>query len=223
MQRPTGTVSRSFAATTPARPPAAPQRALAAPATRSLSMSAPASPSRPLAAAPPPPSNVPSVELRRHHGVETPQVDAVHFRPGWRVHSRLASLAEAGRIDREQLEAAASWGRWAERTGKPRTSAWRIRVDGGSPCNTSLTDRQMDAAGRLRTSLTALGAARCALLHACVVEDQSFRQLGKRLGVAGETAKELVTEAIVALALWLAGEPVPPAPAVRFRNQPRSW
>ena len=85
------------------------------------------------------------------------------------------------------------------------------------------TCRQLDAAARLRASTAALGASRIALLDACVVEDMSWRRLGQRLGLAAETARERVVEAIAALALWLAGEPVPPAPAVRFRNQPSSW
>jgi len=59
----------------------------------------------------PPLSNAPSPEYRQHHDVEAPRVDtATCFRPGWRVHSRLASLAESGRIERDQLDAAVTWG-----------------------------------------------------------------------------------------------------------------
>ena len=46
---------------------------------------------------------------------------------------------------------------------------------------------------------------------ACCGEDQSWRQIGQRLGVAGDTARERVVEAIQALALWLDGDPVPPS------------
>jgi hypothetical protein len=81
------------------------------------------------------------------------------------------------------------------------------------------TGRQIDAAAKLRACTAALGALRvAALLGACVVEDQSWRRFGQRLGVASETAREREVEAIAALALWLRGEMLPPAPAVRFRN-----
>jgi hypothetical protein len=120
-------------------------------------------------------------------------------------------VAESGRIDREQLEAAVIWGNWAERVATPGTSPWRIRVDGGGQGGGTFTDRQIDAAARLRESTAALGASRIALLGACVVEDMSWRRLGQRLGVAAETARERVVEAIAALALWLASEPVPSA------------
>lgn len=179
----------------------------------------------PRTSAPPPviTTSRPTPEFRQHHDVEAPQVDATAFRQGWQVHSRLAALAANGMIDREQMEAAASWGRWAERTSAPGTSPWRIRVDGGAIGGDGLTGRTLAATTRLRASAAALGAARCALLYACVVEDQSWRRIGRRLGVAGETAQDRVVEAIAALALWLAGEPVPPAPEVRFRNQPSKW
>jgi hypothetical protein len=169
------------------------------------------------------PSNAPAAEFRHHHDVEAPQVNSTSFRQGWRVHSRLDSLATSGKIDREQLEAAVTWGRWAERVATPGTSPWRIRVDGGGHGGGNLTDRQLDAAAKLRASTAALGVSRIALLGACVVEDRSWRQIGQRLGVAAETARVRVVEAIVALSLWLDGDPVPPAPVVRFRNQPSSW
>jgi hypothetical protein len=125
----------------------------------------------------------------------------------------------AARIDREQLEAAVTW----RKVATPGTSPWRIRVDGGGQGGGTFTDRPIDAAARLRESAAALGTSRIALLGACVVEDMSWRRLGQRLGVSAETARERVVEAIAALAPWLAGEPVPPAPVVRFRNQPSSW
>ena len=116
-----------------------------------------------------------------------------------------------------------TWGAWAELLATPGTSSWRIRMDGGGQEGGNLTGRQIDAAAKLRVSTAALGALRIALLGACVVEDQSWRRLGQRRGVASETARERVVEAIAALALWLRGEMVPPVPAVRFRNQPSSW
>jgi hypothetical protein len=123
MQRPTAAISRSITATTLARSAAAPQRAMAAPVRRSMSGSSPAPLARPLQQ-PLPPSSAPSRAYCQHHDVEAPQVDAANFRQGWRVHSRLASLAESGRIDREQLEAAITWGIWAERVTTRGTTSW---------------------------------------------------------------------------------------------------
>ena len=139
------------------------------------------------------------------------------------MHSRLASLAESGRIERDQLDAAATWGQWAERVGAPITAAWRLRVDGGAlGGDGGLTSRELEVAGRLRASSAALGAARCALLHACVVEDQSWRQIGQWLGVAGDTVGERVVEAIQALALWLDGDGITVESAKESRGD-RPW
>jgi hypothetical protein len=71
----------------------------------------------PHASAPLPPAvatNQPTPAYRRHHDVEAPQVDSTAFRQGWRVCSRLDSLLEAGRIDREAWDAAHAWCRRAE-------------------------------------------------------------------------------------------------------------
>jgi hypothetical protein len=163
MQRPTGTIGRSFTATTTtARPSVAPPRAMPTAITRSTSVSSitPTLSARP----PPPPSNAPSVEFRQHHEVRAPEISTTRLHPGWRVHSRLASLAESGRIERNELDAAATWGQWAERIDAPITSAWRIRVDGGQLSGDSrLTNRRLDAAGWLRASTDAWGpgGARC--------------------------------------------------------------
>src|SRR5262249_54017831 len=48
----------------------------------------------------------PTPQFRQHHNVEAPQVDSTAFRQGWRVTTRLDALLEAGRIDKEQWEAA---------------------------------------------------------------------------------------------------------------------
>jgi hypothetical protein len=61
------------------------------------------------------------------------------------------------------------------------------------------------------------------LLTMCVAEDRSWREIGDRLGMDGKTAKDWCTGAVIALAAFLAGEPVPEPPVLRFRNQPGSW
>jgi hypothetical protein len=149
----------------------------------------------------PPPSNAPSEHYRRHHRVEAPQVDDRAFRTGWRVHTRLRGLADAGLIDRQQLDAATSWGRWTERTAAPVTSGWRMKVDGGTRRAERIVEAHtLDTATKLRACAVALGPERCALLRATVVEDQSWRALG----VSCTVAKRRVVEAVVALEQYLA-------------------
>jgi hypothetical protein len=66
----------------------------------------------------------PTPELRRHFDLEAPAIDAREFRSGWRVKSHLAALAEAGHIDRTQLEAGLRWRAWCETLGRQRTQSW---------------------------------------------------------------------------------------------------
>jgi hypothetical protein len=56
-----------------------------------------------------------------------------------------------------------------------------------------------------------------------VIEDRSWHDIGRRFGVSHKTAKLRTIEAIRALHAWRIGEPVPPPPPERFRNQPGSW
>jgi hypothetical protein len=146
-----------------------------------------------------PPSNAPSPEFRAHHRVEAPQVDATHFRQGWRTHSRLRGLFDARLIDGQQLDAAELWGKWAARTAAPVTSGWRMRVDGGSTWGRDPGAHQIDAAKRLRACAAAIGPERVALLHLCIVEDASWAAIGRRIHRHCSTAKVRVVEAIVAL------------------------
>jgi hypothetical protein len=101
---------------------------------------------------------------------------------------------------------------WAERVATPAprrgASGWMATGRGWQPHHPPARD----VAAKLRASTGAL-------FGASVVEDQSWRRLGRRLGVASETARERVVAAIAALSLWLRCEPMPAAPAVRFRAQ----
>jgi hypothetical protein len=82
-----------------------------------------------------------------------------------------------------------------------------------------MTEAVLTVATVLRSSALAIGPRRCALLLASVVQDRSWRELGRQLGVDKKTGQVRVLE----LALWRAGKPVPPCPQERFRNQPGSW
>jgi DNA-directed RNA polymerase specialized sigma24 family protein len=170
-----------------------------------------------------PPTNRPTPQFTRHHDIAAPQVDATAFRQGWRVTARLDGLLEAGRIDREQWDGAQQWRRWAELIGLSHVQRWDVRPD--APCHPDDLPmlRRVQAASRLRSVAEALGPLRVRLLTMCVSEDRSWREIGDRLGIDGKTARAWCAAAVVALAAYLAGEPVPEAPALRPRIQPGSW
>lgn len=170
-------------------------------------------------------SNAPSEHYRQHRVVEAPAVDAHEFRPGWRVKSKLWLLLECERIDRRQLEAALAFRDWCEAVGRQRGSAWlAARVDGGlRPGGGLITEHQLDAARRLRDAAAALGDGRMNILRLTVVDDLAWAQLGRRLGLAISTAKARVIEAIAALALWRADQPIPSPPRSKLRIEPGRW
>jgi hypothetical protein len=177
----------------------------------------------PHARAPVPPAvatSAPTPQFRQHHHVEAPRVDSTVRRPGWRVTTRLDGLLEAGRIEREQWEAAREWRRWAELIGLSHVQRWDVRPD--APCHPSDLPmlRRVQAAAKLRTCNTALGELRTRLLDCCVARDLSWREIAALLRVSDKTAQAYVVEALSALADWHAGRTVAPPPVIRFRNQP---
>jgi hypothetical protein len=165
----------------------------------------------------------PTSEFRSRYNVEPPRIDEGAFRPGWLVKSRLLGLYETGQIDRYQYEAALWWRQAIERIGRIPIQKWRVRVDGSSRPGEGMTEAVINTATALRSSALAIGPRRCALLLDSVVQDRSWRELGRQLGIDKKTVQVRVVEAIGALALWRRGEPGPPCPLERFRNQPRSW
>jgi hypothetical protein len=171
---------------------------------------------------PPPPTSSPTPQYRQHHVVEAPQIDAEVFHPAFRVKTRLLGLAEAGKIDRRELEAAVIWRRWHEAIGRVRVQSWEVRV-GHSLTSGTLSPHQSLAAEQLRACLAALGPDRVRLLEWSVALDMNWKDIGRRIGLSDKTAIARVIEAIAALALWSRGLPVPDPPPVRFRNQPGSW
>lgn len=157
-----------------------------------------------------------------------PQIDDSAFRQAWLIRSRALSLYETGQIDRQQYEAVLWWRGSAELSRLP-TQKWLAQVDGSRQPGNGVTEIELAAAAALRASALALGASRVGLLLAAVIQDRSWHDLGRQLGVDHKTAKSRVLEAIGALALWKAGLPVPPPRRERFRNQtlklvmPRSY
>jgi hypothetical protein len=163
----------------------------------------------------------PTPQYRRHHNVTAPQVDSTAFRPGWRVATRLDSLFEAGRIDREAWDCAHEWRRWAETIVPSRVQQWAIRVD--MP-HASARDAGMlwriAAATKLREAGEALGELRVKLLEASVLHDLSWRAIATQLRCSDKTALDRVAEAVTALADWRCGRIVPPPPVMRYRIEP---
>jgi hypothetical protein len=168
-------------------------------------------------------TNQPTPQFQQHHTVETPQVDSTAFRQGWRVTTRLDGLLEAGRIDREAWDAACMWRRWVERTGSLPAQAWDVRVDRSLVPNDAAALDRVRTAAKLRGVADALGPLRTRLLELSVRDDRSWRQIGDRLQMDAKTARSWCAGAIMALALFLAGEPVPKPPQFRARIQPGSW
>ena len=196
MPRP-GPISRSFAfPTTAVRSPAAPPASI---------------------------SQQPTPSYRQHHDVTAPQIDPTAFRPGWLVQTRLWSLFDSGKIDRDGLDAALTWRRWAEVITPIRVQSWEVRVDMRAGPGDGGMAHRVDAAGRLREAAAALGRLRIAILEACVLKDHSWLALARLLRVSDKTARDRTVEAITALTAWRAGELVPPPPEERFRNEPRRW
>lgn len=197
MRRPTGIVTRSFSAAT-VRP-------------------------SPHARAPLPPpvsTNQPTASYRQHHNVEAPQVDATAFRQGWRVCSRLDSLLEAGRIDREAWDAAHAWRGWAETTAPYRAQLWDVRVQVSATPNDAGMLARVSAATKLRKATEALGELRTRVLAAVVVRDLPWTELGRLLRLSDKTAKDWTVEALEALAEHCAGRAVAPPSLPRYRIEP---
>jgi hypothetical protein len=155
--------------------------------------------------------------------VQAPRIDGTAFRPGWRVATRLDSLLEAGRIDREAWDAAREWRRWAETIHPSRGQPWDVRVDvSAAPSDAGMLSR-VRVATKLRDAAEAIGPLRVKILEAVIVHDRSWVELGRAMKISDKTAAARAAEAVTALADWRAGRPVGPPPALRFRNQPASW
>ena len=176
-------------------------------------------------AAPVPPAiatSRPTPEFRRHHDVTAPQVDTSAFRQGWRVATRLDSLLETGRIDRECWDAAQQWRRWAEVITPCKTQAWSVHVDRSLVPNDAAVLHKVAAAAKLRAVAQALGPLRTKILESVVVKDLPWLELARTMRVSDKTAVAHAIEALEALGDWYGGRTVAAPPVLRYRNQPSS-
>jgi hypothetical protein len=174
----------------------------------------------------PPPASAtsrPTPHFQQHHAVTPPRIDGTAFRPGWLVATRLDSLLEAGRIDREQYDATHEWRRWVETIHPTATTRLDVRVDTVRATNDAGMLHRLAVATKLRTATEAIGPLRTKILEALIVHDRSWGELGRLLQVSDKTAMARAAEACAALADWRAGRSVAAPPVVRPRIQPGSW
>jgi hypothetical protein len=159
--------------------------------------------------------NSPLPQYRQHHEVEAPVIDAKEFRLGWRRRSRLFSLAESGRIGREELVAGLALRAAFEAVGHQRTQQWSAKID-QVLLPGSRTQHELRAARLIKQAAAALGRKRMTVLEFHLVSDMPWNAIGRRLNIGRDTAVRRVVEALEALALWRAGKPVPKPPRIRI-------
>lgn len=150
--------------------------------------------------------NAPSPDRLRHaDAIDPPRVDAVAFRQGWRVRTRLDALLAAGRIDAGIWQAACAyrdaWERALTATVAGRSFGAR---GGGADPHTRLLAVAASVA-RLHAVETRIGQDAAALCYACVVEDRSWASIGAAHHRNPETMRDRVVIALRALA-WAWGE-----------------
>jgi hypothetical protein len=146
-------------------------------------------------------SNAPSLDRLRHaETIEPPRVDAVTFRQGWRVRSRLDRLLADRRITAEVWQAAVEYrDAWARVLAGGGGELGGTRISGGADAH----DRQIALVGTLAVLVEIerrLGRLPTALCVACVVEDLSWPEIGRRCGRSNHTAEVWTIYALRALA-----------------------
>jgi len=147
-------------------------------------------------------SNAPLPELRHHHDVDAPQVDAHAFRQGWRIRTRLDALLADRRITPAEWQAAVEYRDLAATARGIRTLGLLGRLHTASDREAGVIAR-LDAETRVRASERRIGRLATALIVACVVEDLSWREIARRIGRTHETARNWTTLAVRALgAVW---------------------
>jgi hypothetical protein len=148
-------------------------------------------------------SNAPPAARRQHvAGIEAPQVDALAFRQGWRVASRLDVLHRTGRLTRGQWLAAVEYREAWERARLEASTTMRLLRGGGGGDSDSHA-RLLAGIGtvaKLRAVESAIGRFRADLCRACIVHDLPWVELARRLHHDRETVRDWTVLAIVALA-----------------------
>ena len=130
-----------------------------------------------------------------------PRVDDRHFRPAWRVLTRLDGLLADKAITAAEWHAAADY---RELVDPVRCRAFTRSSAFGTvgAARSSFGDWRagdLDASARLRQIRAMLGAWACTLLDAALVRDQSWAALGRHYRCDPKTARVWVIAAIKAL------------------------
>ena len=145
----------------------------------------------------------PSTAYRQHHDVEAPRVDASAFRQGWRVVTRLDALLATRRISPGQWEAAVqyrnAWARVMRAHGGSSQAGMR-RIANADAMHARL-GYQLDTITLLREIEAQIGQLAAWRCFACVVQDQSWHAIGRRLRCNHETARDWTVFALRALAV----------------------
>jgi hypothetical protein len=152
-----------------------------------------------------PASPSPSRFYRQHHTVEAPRVDLQVFQPAWRVKSRLDRLLCDDSVTLQEWRAALAYrASWECALGSAVRAIELDGTDRVAPSYRSArlerNEAQLDALRRLASVRQILGAVAVNLIEACVVADQSWSAIGRRLRIDHKTARTGTIAAIRALA-----------------------
>jgi hypothetical protein len=207
MAHPPGRIGKSFAASVAPTPTYARPAPTTPPPHSILNL-----PSRVPSFAPAVVTARPTPEFHQHHDIEPPDISAVRLRPAWLVKTRLLQLREYGLIVEAQFDAAVRWRADHDRAhgGGSLVGHYGPRVDGGPCGGRELSGLRLDALRRLRKAAAALGQTRATILLRVVVDDDTWRGLGRALGINRQTAQVRAAETLDALLAHQSGRPVPP-------------
>jgi hypothetical protein len=151
-------------------------------------------------------SNAPTADLGQHfEAIDPPRVDAVSFRQGWRVRTRLDALLASHRITSGHWQAAVeyrdAWGRVLQAGGG---SPGACRFSGGTDPHHRVLGL-LATVTRLRVVHTTIGADFATLCFACAVEDRSWASIAAARRRNPETERDRAVRALRALAFAWAG------------------
>lgn len=137
----------------------------------------------------------PSPFYRQHHEVEAPVVDERHFRPAWKIITRLDGLLADRLITAAQFHAAVDFRELYEEV-QPRSA--RSPLAGLAP-RVALPDsafHRLDASKRLMVIQFAIGRRRYTWLVLSIVEDTPWKALARRWRIDHRAARKRVAGAI---------------------------
>ena len=130
--------------------------------------------------------NAPSAARLRHaEAIDAPRIDALAFRQGWRVVTRLDGLLAAGLIAPGVWQAAAeyraAWESWPRRPRRAADRAPLATVPLPTPAGSM---RARSRGGAIRAAESAISPGHAALCHALLAPSRPVlaQSLGARLG-----------------------------------------